>query len=290
LSGNAADPHTLAPLPSGRLNLDALSLDVLAVGNRAGIVSPYFGVGVGAVRTDLKFDGGFDPGYDTRLGIETEVGLMVKLWQNTDKTSKISLRPELKLRWADASNTARQDYIYGVGIQYSFGGSPVAAAIPVAAEPPPPPPPAPPPPPPPPPPAPPPAAVFVPKTSITLEGVEFAFNKSDLTEDSRPILDGVAAGLKKHPHVKVEIQGHTDSVGKPAYNLKLSQRRAQTVLDYLIMDGVGPDQLVAKGYGETQPVASNKDAEGRAKNRRVVMYVLTNPSDINVKDQGTAQQ
>ena len=127
------------------------------------------------------------------------------------------------------------------------------------------------------------------KSSITLEGVNFEFNKSDLTADSKPILDGVADGLKKHPHVKVEIQGHTDSVGKAAYNLKLSQRRAQSVLDYLLQDGVGPDQMVAKGYGETQPVASNKDADGRAKNRRVVMYVLSNPSDVNVKGQGTAQ-
>ena len=89
--------------------------------------------------------------------------------------------------------------------------------------------------------------------------------------------------------MKVEIQGHTDSVGKPAYNLKLSQRRAQSVLDYLLQDGVGPDQMVAKGYGETQPVASNKEADGRAKNRRVVMYVLSNPNDVNVKGQGTAQ-
>ena len=58
---------------------------------------------------------------------------------------------------------------------------------------------------------------------------------------------------------------------------------------YLVMDGVPEDQLVAKGYGASQPVASNKDDEGRAKNRRVVMYVLANPGDINVKGQGSAQ-
>jgi outer membrane protein OmpA-like peptidoglycan-associated protein len=69
----------------------------------------------------------------------------------------------------------------------------------------------------------------------------------------------------------------------------LSQRRAESVEDYLVKDGVSPDQLVAKGYGETQPIASNKDAEGRAKNRRVVMYVLANPADVDVKGQGTSQ-
>jgi OOP family OmpA-OmpF porin len=119
--------------------------------------------------------------------------------------------------------------------------------------------------------------------------VNFAFNKADLTPDSKPVLDGVADGLKKHPRVKVEIQGHTDGVGKPAYNLQLSQRRAQAVLDYLATDGVSADQMVAKGYGMTQPIASNKTAEGRAQNRRVVMYVLSNPADVNVKGQGTAQ-
>jgi hypothetical protein len=80
LSGNATDPNTRPGLPAGHLNLDALSLDMLAVGNRAGWVSPYIGLGLGAVRTNYKFDGGYGPGYDTRLGIETEVGLMIKLW------------------------------------------------------------------------------------------------------------------------------------------------------------------------------------------------------------------
>ncbi|HTV77454.1 MAG TPA: OmpA family protein [Steroidobacteraceae bacterium] len=292
LSGNATDPNTRSPLPPGHLNLDALSLDVLAVGNRAGWVSPYLGAGFGAVRTNYRFDGGYGPGYDTRLGIETEAGLMIKLWESPQRTSKISLRPEVKLRWAHPGSENLEDFFYTVGVQFAFGGSPVPVAVPVAAAPPPPPPPAPPPPPPPPPapaPAPAPQAQFVAKSSITLEGVNFAFNSAELTQDSKPILDATADGLKAHPRVKVEVQGHTDSVGKAAYNLKLSQRRAQSVLDYLLKDGVAPDQMVAKGYGETQPVASNKDADGRAKNRRVVLYVLSNPGDVNVKGQGTSQ-
>ena len=292
-SGNGTiSAHTVAPLPAGHLNLDALSLDMLAVANRTGTVSPYVGLGLGAVRTDYKFNGGGDPGFDTRLGVEAEVGLMVKMWESTDRTSKLALRPELKMRWADPGNANLKDYLYMVGLQYSFGGSPVATAIPVALPPPPPPPPppAPPPPAPTPPPAPPPVPAFpAAKATITLEGVNFAFNKADLTAESRPVLDDVATGLKNHPRVKVEIQGHTDSIGADAYNLKLSQRRAESVREYLISDGVSADQLVAKGYGESQPIASNKTDEGRAKNRRVVMYVLANPSAIDVKDQGTAQ-
>jgi OOP family OmpA-OmpF porin len=293
LSGNnSISDHTAPPLPPGHMNLDALSLDMLVVGNRSGRVSPYFGVGLGALRTDYKFDDGSGSGYDTRLAVEAEVGLMVKMWESSDRTSKLSLRPELKARWANPGDANLRDYLYTVGVQYSFGGSPVASAVPVAAiEPPPPPPPAaPPPPPPPPPPTPPPAPEFpAAKASITLEGVNFAFNKSDLTADSRPVLDGVATGLKNHPRVKVEIQGHTDSVGAAAYNLKLSQRRAESVREYLVADGVNAEQLVARGYGETQPVTSNKTDEGRAKNRRVVMYVLANPSSIEVKEQGVAQ-
>jgi OmpA-OmpF porin, OOP family len=289
LSFNGADPSTTAPLPSGHLNLDGLSLDLLAVGNRAGTLSPFVGLGLGGVRADYSL-GAAGSGSDTKFGIEGEVGVMVKLWEDSQQTSKLALRPQLTLRWADPGSTNRTDFLYTVGLQYSFGGTPAPA--PVAAVPPPPPPPAPPPPPPPPPaPTPPPAVVAAPiPQSVTLEGVNFATDKADLTADSRPILDGVAEGLKKHPGLKVEIQGHTDGQGKPAYNLKLSQRRAEAVRDYLISDGVPADQLVAKGYGLTQPVDTNKTAAGRARNRRVVMYVLSNATDVQVKGQGTAQQ
>ena len=133
-SGNGTvRDRTLTPLPPGHLNLDALSLDMLAVGNRAGAVSPYIGLGLGAVRTDYRFNvgTGVDPGYDTRLGVETEVGVMLKVWESSDKTSKLALRPEFKMRWADPGNANLKDYLYTLGVQYSFGGSPVAAAVPV---------------------------------------------------------------------------------------------------------------------------------------------------------------
>ncbi|HTY93744.1 MAG TPA: OmpA family protein [Steroidobacteraceae bacterium] len=309
---NASRPGTAAPLPGGHQRLDGLSLDVLGLVNRTGTVAPYLGVGVGALDSEYSFESTSH----TRLALNAELGLMVKLWEDPRMTSKLALRPEIRVRWGEAAGGGHSDYLYTIGLQYAFGGSPVAAPVPVAAAAPPPPPPPPPPAPPPPPPAPqapldsdhdgvpdsidqcpntPPGvqvdAVGCPiKGLLTLEGVNFATDKADLTDASRPILDGVAAGLKKHPRVKVEIQGHTDSQGKPAYNIRLSQRRAEAVLNYLVMDGVAADQVVAKGYGQTQPVASNATAEGRAKNRRVVMFVLANPGDVDVKGQGTAQQ
>ncbi len=104
------------------------------------------------------------------------------------------------------------------------------------------------------------------------------------------MLDEVARGLKEHPRLKVEIQGHTDSTGTPAYNLGLSDRRANAVRDYLISQGVPGGQLTARGYGQTQPIASNATAAGRASNRRVVMHVLENPGDVTVHKAGEAQQ
>jgi OOP family OmpA-OmpF porin len=119
--------------------------------------------------------------------------------------------------------------------------------------------------------------------SITLKGVGFEYDSATLTAESRPVLDEVAADLKKYPRLKVELQGHTDSRGSDQYNLKLSQRRAEAVREYLIRQGVSPDQLTARGYGETQPKASNDTDEGRAENRRVDMKVLENPGDLDVK-------
>jgi len=127
------------------------------------------------------------------------------------------------------------------------------------------------------------------KGSITLEGVTFQTNSAELTVDSQGPLDTIAAGLKKHPRLKVEIQGHTDSTGTPPYNLKLSQRRADAVRSYLLRSGVEPEQLVTKGYGQSQPIASNATAEGRRKNRRVVMFVISNPGDVKIEGEGQVE-
>jgi outer membrane protein OmpA-like peptidoglycan-associated protein len=108
-----------------------------------------------------------------------------------------------------------------------------------------------------------------PEKPVVLYGVHFESNKSILTADSKTILDQVAASLIERPDVKVEIGGHTDSQGADAYNLKLSNSRADAVMQYLISKGVKAGNLTAKGYGETLPIADNNTDEGRAKNRRV---------------------
>jgi OOP family OmpA-OmpF porin len=124
---------------------------------------------------------------------------------------------------------------------------------------------------------------------VVLRGVNFATNSDVLTAQSRPLLDQVASGLKQHPQMKVELQGFTDSTGSAAYNLKLSQRHAEAVRAYLISQGVAAGQLLARGYGEANPAASNATAAGRLSNRRVVMHVLKNPRDIPVRNAGKAQ-
>jgi outer membrane protein OmpA-like peptidoglycan-associated protein len=108
-----------------------------------------------------------------------------------------------------------------------------------------------------------------PEKPVILRGVNFEFDKAILLKESTEILDRVAASLLAHPEVKVEVAGHCDSKGSDTYNLKLSDRRAKAVRDYLIKKGLPATQLTANGYGESQPIADNKTAEGRAENRRV---------------------
>lgn len=110
---------------------------------------------------------------------------------------------------------------------------------------------------------------------ITIKGIQFDFNKSTIKPESYPILDQAAAILANHPEIRVEIQGHTDSVGSDSYNLKLSNARAGSVRDYLIRrHEIEASKLVARGYGERRPIASNKTNEGRAQNRRVDFLIL----------------
>src|SRR5262249_29416491 len=90
-----------------------------------------------------------------------------------------------------------------------------------------------------------------------------------LKPESDPALEQVAAMLKKSPALKVEVEGHADNVGQDAYNQKLSEARAASVVDWLIHHGVRAAQLSSKGYGMSRPVADNTTDVGRAKNRRV---------------------
>lgn len=110
------------------------------------------------------------------------------------------------------------------------------------------------------------------KAPVVLEGVNFEYDSATLTGHATHVLDGVAGTLKGQPDQKVTIAGHTDSRGSNAYNQKLSERRAQAVVDYLVSQGVNADNLSAMGHGEDMPVDTNDTEAGRAANRRVEMH------------------
>jgi OOP family OmpA-OmpF porin len=112
------------------------------------------------------------------------------------------------------------------------------------------------------------------RPTVVLEGVTFATGKSDLTDASKAILLTVAQALAGNPDVKVEVGGHTDNTGSRATNTRLSQARAESVRNFLVQNGVNPDNVTAKGYGPDQPVGSNRTAAGRAQNRRVELKRL----------------
>lgn len=107
-----------------------------------------------------------------------------------------------------------------------------------------------------------------------LKGIHFESGSAALTPDSYPILDDVVRSLLAYPEVRVEIRGYTDSVGSAEFNLGLSQRRADSVKQYLVNAGIDPARLIAKGYGEADPVASNDTPAGRAENRRIEFHRL----------------
>ena len=111
-------------------------------------------------------------------------------------------------------------------------------------------------------------------STLQLKGVNFDYDSAALRADARPILDEAVTILKRYPQLRVEVAGHTDDRGSDAYNLDLSQRRAQAVLDYFVQMGIDAARLVPKGYGETAPVADNATDAGRAKNRRVELRIL----------------
>lgn len=103
--------------------------------------------------------------------------------------------------------------------------------------------------------------------------VLFAFDSARLTAAAMATLDGLVGRLSGADVQSIRIEGHTDSVGSDTYNQRLSERRATSVMDYLISRGVAADRLSIRGFGESQPVADNASDDGRAQNRRVEIVV-----------------
>lgn len=106
--------------------------------------------------------------------------------------------------------------------------------------------------------------------------LSFNVNQSTLNAGVRESLDGIARTVVEYPETTILVVGHADSTGKDDYNLKLSERRANAVADYLGQRGVTPARLSAVGRGESQPIADNNSEEGRAKNRRVEIRLQPN--------------
>ena len=117
---------------------------------------------------------------------------------------------------------------------------------------------------------------FLYEVTLTDEAVKFGLNRSELSPEAKAALDAFADKIaKENKNVYIEIQGHTDNIGSAAYNLKLGQARAETVMRYLNMQhGFPLHRMNVISYGDTKPIADNKTKAGRAQNRRVALVVL----------------
>jgi peptidoglycan-associated lipoprotein len=113
------------------------------------------------------------------------------------------------------------------------------------------------------------------EVTLTDEDVRFGFNKAEVTNKGREVLDNLLNQLKTdNKNVYIEIQGHTDNKGSDDYNMKLGEQRADSVRRYMSENGIPLHRISTISYGEGRPIASNKTKEGRSQNRRVVIVVL----------------
>lgn len=112
------------------------------------------------------------------------------------------------------------------------------------------------------------------KTDLALQNIQFSLGSADLSEAGKRVLDGLVTKLQQAPKLKLEVGAHTDSTGTPSYNLDLSTRRADTVVQYLGSQGITADRLIPRGYGASRPIADNATDEGRAKNRRIEFQLI----------------
>lgn len=219
--------------------------------------SPYFGLGLGYSKEKLK-----NVGNDGAFMADAGVGAIhyFKVF-NAD----FGVRGDVRYRWVDTDSSkfpgknvnrfGEPVVSLGLLIPLSFGGT--TAVAPEVLPPPPP-------------------VVSTPTDTLQanhrFEDVHFAFDKYNLTEYAQASLDSDVTTINKlsgsYPSLKVDVSGHTDWIGTDAYNQALSERRATAVKDYLVRKGIDAGRIRTYAYGESQPVAPNTTAEGRALNRR----------------------
>jgi OOP family OmpA-OmpF porin len=220
------------------------------------LIVPYLAAGPGMItwdpdRRDLDTDDDFLLNYGGGL----------KIFLTRNLALRADLRNVINFNQGDDRGS---NFLYTAGLTYEIGGKEKVEVMEEAPAPEP-------------EPAPAPAPVVTPppppapkeQGSIIFRNIQFDLNKSNIKPESYPVLDEVVDYLKANPNVKMEVQGHTCNLGKAAYNLKLSDRRAASVKTYLVGKGVAADRLETKGYGLTMPVAPNDKEENRARNRRV---------------------
>jgi OOP family OmpA-OmpF porin len=254
---------------SNSLTTNDTSLDAMYFFNRNPAFSPFVEAGAGALYASGSANSG--------TYAEGNVGIGFMHWIND-----IAIRADIRDRFASSVNSnvavpnapgsfQPNDWIARVGLIIPLGSKPEparapepapVATAPVEA------------------PAPAPVAEVVEivrpaaHTKLVLDGTHFNFDKATLRPQGKGKLDEDAKMLNAYPDIHAKISGYTDSIGTKKYNLKLSKARAATVAKYLESKGVAADRLTEEGYGESNPVASNKTVAGRAKNRRVEIETL----------------
>jgi OOP family OmpA-OmpF porin len=297
LNLNYQNPHLSSPREDLFWSQYGVSLDALYHFRKEGRNwGPYLRAGLGWQRSDEQYDNFPNPispitSRNDNLAVNVGAGLEAQY-------GRYGIRTELGARWdfdnnSHASPTTNYftDLLASVGVTVALGPEPMKAVEPA--------------------PAPAPVATCADKDSdgdgvndcndkcpntqagqtvgpdgcpvpvtIDLRGVNFDFDKSTLRPDAVAILNEAIEVLKKYPELKVEVAGHTDSIGTDAYNQKLSERRAKAVYDYLTSNGIDAGRLVGPhGYGESRPIAPNTNPdgsdnpEGRAQNRRTELNV-----------------
>lgn len=230
---------------------------------------PYVMAGVGAANHRNGFDNGWD------LAAQLGGGLQYTITPNTRLRAELAARHDFDDGTIPGADNFT-DYLLNVGLTIALGTPPEApmAADPVEPAPA--------------PAEPAPAPVEEPAVEnvvIDLRGVEFEFDRprpgqedststAGLLPGSVEILEQAVDVLNRYPNIKVEVAGHTDSVGTDAYNQSLSERRARVVYGYLTSNGIDASRLIGpNGYGEARPIDTNDTSEGRQRNRRTELVV-----------------
>jgi len=268
---NKARTHVATPAPAVSFGSDTYGLD-LKVGLPSGNWLPYAKLGMGSTRaTGGQLTGTGQEKAHAGLGVEYKFAPHWSLaGEYTTSSSTLSAR-----KLTNNNLTIGINYYFdspyvapaAVAAVAAVVAAPKAAPAPVAE----------------------PAApsetwkTLLEEKPVTLKGTNFEFDSAKLGATADSQLNEVAEFAAAYSDAKLDVSGHTDSIGTDAYNQKLSERRANSVKSYLVKKGVAADRIVAVGMGESMPVASNKTKSGRADNRRVeIRSVIKSETKVRV--------